>query len=185
MQPMCLYEYALRVTEWTQNAAARAGFQSYPWDDGHPRKDSHCQVVTGTELIPCLVGPGISPRGRPDGMHERIALVLFKSHVSVDELLPPCNEAGEYDWAGAYNHLLQTAGVRARQWLMNMDQMAQHGASDDPLGEQEHCSDELKEKTVDGCAERADDAAADLAANERPMENEDAVALMNKPFDNE
>ena len=179
---MCLYEYVLRVTEWTQNAAVRAGVQTFAWEDGHPRQDSHCQVVTGTELIPCLVGPGIPPRGRPDGMHERIALVLFKSHVSVEELLPPCNEAGEYDWVDAYNRLCQGAGVRARQWLTNMDQMAQHGASDDPLGEQEHCSDEVKETTVDGCTECPDEQAADQAANERALDTENAVSLMNTPF---
>ena len=180
---MCLYEYALRVVEWTLNAAVKTGLDIYNWDEGHPRSGSHCQVISGYEQTPCLVGPGIPPRGRPDGIHERIALVLFKSHASIEELLPASSDSGEYDWAAAYAQLYAEAGVRVKQWLINMDQMASNGASEEPLGEQERCSDESEEKKAEGCDEAPDDVAADQAANERPLETENAVDLMNKPFE--
>ena len=171
LQPLCLYEYALRVQEWTRNAAAKASLHMYDYDNAHPRSDSHCQVITGYEVIPCLVGPTIPARSKEGHKHERIALVLFRPHVTAEDLLP------EYD------AMCQMSSVRVRHWLEKMDVMSQTEAGDEKVGEQEHSTDETK---LEGCNEDPDVEQAELAANDAAaLDAMTAVDLMNQDFPNQ
>ena len=178
---LCLYEYVLRVEEWTQAAAARASLHGCQYDESHPRTDSHCQVITGYELIPCLVGPSTPPLGRADGKHERIALVLFKPHVRAEYLLPEQQDDGTYDWATAYKELYEQSTLRIRHWLSKMDLLSQtESAKEKPIGEQEHSLDELHPEEEDNELREED---VEQAANEAAaFDAMTAVDVMNMGF---